>query len=1113
MNLSEAQEATDQRVAETSLDSKESGFFMESVKKDFTKHNQVLPPKTNSEAAVAERIAPDDRQWPQTEPLLTHLLVWGAVSPDNIATAPRLQPPFSSAAESLLASVPEPVYASGGERFTVVLTRQGTLFHLTEGGTLCRVVLPSECISLACSRDLAFAVGRDGSLYYWQSGTEDNIQVEKVTALQNYKIVQVAAGRQHFMALSWAGECFLGGTFGAMSSDDGCFVSTQPSILTNIRRVHALYGQPVSRIACGAHHAAVITSTGSCFTFGDNRDGQLGNPAATNGASFVAQPTRVPLVLPNDLYVDAACGARHTLLLTASGKVISVGGGRNGQLGQGSTANMSVASAVLGPLADKQIVVIAAGDSHSLALSADGTLFAWGAGESGQLGDGEVSDKLRPAVVQVPRLRPPNTSSSPPNETEESEPDPNRKLLSSVAEGCKLFWCGISASMDRSYGIVCVSDREVRIPVYEPPTPRGSPFLQRGSPAPSIDLQAVEQFYATPQRPKATLYNLAREQIYLAILAMGDAKMLQEYTETHSTASALFESVLWTPPFSIQQRPSVDARDACGRDPTARRYPEAALAMLALIQNPIFADADAQNRSPALLSRALSLLMRCTSGALDRVVNSLREAPAELIVQRFITPVNDLISISLRATKRVSQATITASKFLELVHRAAGERLPRTVFYNDAVSNIVDLWTDYERWRRAPESFSFCKDARFLIDQAAKARILHEEARITQHSEQMHAFFQHVLPMPFGIIGQPLGADTFCVLSVRRDHIVSDTLACISTMDTRDLLKPLRVEFIGEPAVDEGGVRKEYMMMLMEKLLSPDYGMFVYDAETRYIWFNPHSFESTSEFMLVGLLIGLAVYNGIILEVQFPQVVYKRLLGMSVNITDLQDAFPQVAQSLQKLLEYDAMEPLEDVFSLNFSIDYNYWGEIRTHELIPNGRNIAVTRENRNEFAQLYTRYLLVDSVHEQFDAFARGFSLLLSRGVALQLFSPQELEVVVRGEPELDFHALERVTKYEGGYTSESLAIRWFWSIVHDSMKEEDRCRLLAFVTGCDRAPVGGLGKLHFVIQRAGSDTDRLPTAHTCFNILLLPDYSSREKMRAMLDTAIKNAQGFGLQ
>ena len=62
-------------------------------------------------------------------------------------------------------------------------------------------------------------------------------------------------------------------------------------------------------------------------------------------------------------------------------------------------------------------------------------------------------------------------------------------------------------------------------------------------------------------------------------------------------------------------------------------------------------------------------------------------------------------------------------------------------------------------------------------------------------------------------------------------------------------------------------------------------------------------------------------------------------------------------------------------------------------------------------------------------------------------------------------------------------------------------------------RAPVGGLRELVLLIQRSGPDTDRLPTAHTCFNALLMPEYSSESKLRTCLTTAIENAEGFGLQ
>ena len=86
------------------------------------------------------------------------------------------------------------------------------------------------------------------------------------------------------------------------------------------------------------------------------------------------------------------------------------------------------------------------------------------------------------------------------------------------------------------------------------------------------------------------------------------------------------------------------------------------------------------------------------------------------------------------------------------------------------------------------------------------------------------------------------------------------------------------------------------------------------------------------------------------------------------------------------------------------------------------------------------------------------------------------------------------------------------FWSVV-EAMDTEERRRLLFFTTGCDRAPVGGLGNLPFVVQRSGPDTPHLPTAHTCFNVLLLPEYASREKLRERPEVALANARGFGLQ
>ena len=58
----------------------------------------------------------------------------------------------------------------------------------------------------------------------------------------------------------------------------------------------------------------------------------------------------------------------------------------------------------------------------------------------------------------------------------------------------------------------------------------------------------------------------------------------------------------------------------------------------------------------------------------------------------------------------------------------------------------------------------------------------------------------------------------------------------------------------------------------VSEIFRPDYGMFEYHEETRCFWFSPTSLESSVEFQLVGIVLGLAIYNGVILDVHFPLV-------------------------------------------------------------------------------------------------------------------------------------------------------------------------------------------------------------------------------------------------
>ena len=76
----------------------------------------------------------------------------------------------------------------------------------------------------------------------------------------------------------------------------------------------------------------------------------------------------------------------------------------------------------------------------------------------------------------------------------------------------------------------------------------------------------------------------------------------------------------------------------------------------------------------------------------------------------------------------------------------------------------------------------------------------------------------------------------------------------------------------------------------------------------------------------------------------------------------------------------------------------------------------------------------------------------------------------------------------------------------------EEEKKKFLSFVTGCDRAPIDGLGSLTITISNGGSGTNQLPSAHTCFNNLILPNYKNKELLRKKLHIAINYSEGFGL-
>lgn len=105
----------------------------------------------------------------------------------------------------------------------------------------------------------------------------------------------------------------------------------------------------------------------------------------------------------------------------------------------------------------------------------------------------------------------------------------------------------------------------------------------------------------------------------------------------------------------------------------------------------------------------------------------------------------------------------------------------------------------------------------------------------------------------------------------------------------------MRVQFLGEEGVDEGGVQKEFFQLIVREIFDSKYGMFTFNDESRLCWFtrNPMLDDiNIREYKLVGLLLGLAVYNSVILDLHFPLTLYKKLMDVEIGLSDLTQLDP-----------------------------------------------------------------------------------------------------------------------------------------------------------------------------------------------------------------------------
>ncbi|XP_027032796.2 ubiquitin-protein ligase E3C-like isoform X2 [Tachysurus fulvidraco] len=361
---------------------------------------------------------------------------------------------------------------------------------------------------------------------------------------------------------------------------------------------------------------------------------------------------------------------------------------------------------------------------------------------------------------------------------------------------------------------------------------------------------------------------------------------------------------------------------------------------------------------------------------------------------------------------------------------------------------------------------------------------------------------------------------SFINITIRMNYIYEDVYDKLSLEKEPDLKKRIRVQLLNdhgqEVRIVGGTICCRFFSDLLKSGFHPNQGFFrttdeglLYPSPTAEMVFG-ESF--TRHYYFLGRILGKALYENMLVELPFASFFLAKLLGTSadVDIHHMASLDPEMYRNLLFLKSYEG--DVEDL-GLNFTIVNNDLGEAQVVELKPGGKDIPVTMANRIAYINLVADYRLNKQIRAHCLAFREGLANMLNLEW-LRMFDQQEIQVLISGDNMLIcLDDLKKFTKYSGGYFPTHPVIKIFWDVV-ENFSNEEKHRLIMFVTGFSRPPVLGFKELDpaFCIHNRGNNLERLPTAGTCMNILNLPEFDDQQLMRIKLLQAINLVEGFEL-
>ena len=368
------------------------------------------------------------------------------------------------------------------------------------------------------------------------------------------------------------------------------------------------------------------------------------------------------------------------------------------------------------------------------------------------------------------------------------------------------------------------------------------------------------------------------------------------------------------------------------------------------------------------------------------------------------------------------------------------------------------------------------------------------------------------------------------LLVINRSNILEESFNQFMTTKELNVIEPIQIHFVDEVGHDAGGVFREWYSALYREFFNEKNKLFIENDNNSiikgtYLIYPKYNEMNLDYYEFFGKLGAKALIDNVYIPEILNRIVIKYLLGQNIELFDIQFYDIDIYNSLKEINE------IEDIDSNEFFKEIKFvWnlkdenGIIKEIELIPNGNNINLRNDNKDLFIEKVIYYETLYKYEEQIERIKKGFFSIMGDKIC-KIFKPEEFSFQLSGQTTIDLEDWKKNTIYKGHYNKDNKTIQFFWEVLTE-LSQDELFNFFHFCTSSIHIPIDGFNglkgvnnkiqkftiepKLTLILDESKANDFKLIEAKTCFNRILLPEYSTKEEMKKAFDIILGNDTSF---